>query len=70
MSRVGPPFNKPSPIPQNVDWQSLVRLDGDELEAHDRHVLESLGKEKGVLGTPLVNLEIPPEGSKIGFGVR
>jgi type I restriction enzyme M protein len=27
-----PPFNKPSPIPKNVDWQSLMRLDGDELE--------------------------------------
>jgi len=26
-----PPFNKPSPIPKNVDWQSLMRLDGDEL---------------------------------------
>jgi len=37
------PFNKPSPIPKNVDWQSLLRLDGDELETHYRHVLESLG---------------------------
>ena len=27
-----PPFNKPSPIPKSVDWQSLMRLDGDELE--------------------------------------
>jgi type I restriction enzyme M protein len=45
-----PPFNKPSPIPKNVDWQSLMRLDGDELETHYRHVLESLGKEKGMLG--------------------
>jgi type I restriction enzyme M protein len=42
-----PPFNKPSPIPKNVDWQSLMRLDGDELETHYRHVLESLGKQKG-----------------------
>jgi type I restriction enzyme M protein len=45
-----PPFNKPSPIPKDVDWQSLVRLDGDELETHYRHVLESLGKQKGMLG--------------------
>jgi len=45
-----PPFNKPSPIPKNVDWQSLLRLDGDELETHYRHVLESLGKQKGILG--------------------
>ena len=45
-----PPFNKPSPIPKSVDWQSLMRLDGDELETHYRHVLESLGKQKGMLG--------------------
>ena len=45
-----PPFNKRSPIPKSVDWQSLMRLDGDELETHYRHVLESLGKQKGMLG--------------------
>ena len=45
-----PPHSKPSPIPKNVDWQSLIRLDGDELETHYRHVLESLGKAKGMLG--------------------
>jgi type I restriction enzyme M protein len=45
-----PPFNKPSPVPKNLDWQSLMRLDGDELETHYRHVLESLGKQKGMLG--------------------
>ena len=50
-----PPFNKPSPIPKNVDWQSLMRLDGDELETHYRHVLESLAKQKGMLAG--VNLE-------------
>ena len=38
-----PPFNKPSTIPKNVDWQSLMRLDGDELETHYRPMLESLG---------------------------
>ena len=42
-----PPFNKPSPIPKNVDWQSLLRLDGDELETHYRQVLKSLGKQMG-----------------------
>lgn len=31
-------------------WQSLLRLDGDELEAHYRHVLEELGKQPGMLG--------------------
>jgi type I restriction enzyme M protein len=45
-----PPFNKPSPIPKEFDWQSLLKHDGDELETHYRHVLESLGKEKGMLG--------------------
>jgi type I restriction enzyme M protein len=45
-----PPLNKPSPIPKNVDWQSLMRLDGDKLETHYSHVLESLGKKKGMLG--------------------
>ena len=39
-----------TPIPKRVDWQSLMRLDGDELETHYRHVLESLGKQKGMLG--------------------
>jgi type I restriction enzyme M protein len=41
-------FNKPSPIPKDFDWQSLLKRDGDELETHYRHVLESLGKEKGM----------------------
>lgn len=44
-----PPLNKASPIPKNVDWQSLMCLDGDELETHYRHVLESLGKKKGMI---------------------
>jgi type I restriction enzyme M protein len=41
------PFNKRSPIPKDFDWASLLKRDGDELETHYRHVLESLGKEKG-----------------------
>jgi type I restriction enzyme M protein len=44
------PFNKPSPILRNVDRRSLMRLDGDELEMHYRHVLESPRKQKGMLG--------------------
>ena len=63
------PFNKPSPIPKNVDWQTPKRLDGDELETHYRHVLESLGREMGMLGVIAVNLENPPEGSKIRLTV-
>jgi len=45
-----PPFKKPSAIPKNLDWQSLVEKDGDELELHYRHILDRLGKEKGMLG--------------------
>jgi type I restriction enzyme M protein len=45
-----PPFNKPSTIPQGLDWQSLLEKDGAALEIHYRHILEMLGKEKGMLG--------------------
>ncbi|HNZ59915.1 MAG: N-6 DNA Methylase [Euryarchaeota archaeon ADurb.Bin023] len=45
-----PPFNKPSTIPKEYDWESLQKKDGDELEVHYRHILESLGKESGMLG--------------------
>jgi type I restriction enzyme M protein len=45
-----PPFNKPSTIPGGLDWDSLLKKDGDALEVHYRHILESLGKEKGMLG--------------------
>ncbi|NLY39857.1 MAG: SAM-dependent DNA methyltransferase [Firmicutes bacterium] len=45
-----PPFNKPSIIPPGYDWQSLLKEDGDALEKHYRHILETLGKEKGMLG--------------------
>ncbi len=45
-----PPFNKPSAVPKEFTWPSLLARDGDELETHYRHVLESLGKQKGMLG--------------------
>jgi type I restriction-modification system DNA methylase subunit len=45
-----PPFSKPSIIPKNLDWPSLLKKDGDALEVHYRHILESLGKAKGMLG--------------------
>jgi type I restriction enzyme M protein len=45
-----PPFNKPSTIPDELDWQSLLEKDGTALEAHYRFILDSLGKEKGMLG--------------------
>src|SRR3954463_12008939 len=45
-----PPFNRDAIIPKNLDWASLLRLDGDELETHYRHILTELGKKKGMLG--------------------
>src|SRR5216117_3213497 len=45
-----PPFKKPSAVPKGYDWPSLLAKDGDDLEAHYRHVLDTLGKRKGMLG--------------------
>jgi type I restriction enzyme M protein len=45
-----PPFNKKSNIPKDLDWQSLQKKEGVELEVQYRHILELLGKEKGMLG--------------------
>jgi len=45
-----PPFNKPRTIPNGFDWQSLLQKNGDALESHYRRILETLGKEKGMLG--------------------
>ena len=45
-----PPLNRPSTIPRGFDWQSLLEKDGDALESHYRRILETLGKEKGMLG--------------------
>jgi type I restriction enzyme M protein len=46
-----PPFSKPSSIPKGFGWDTLVKLDGDDLETHYRHTLEELGKRPGMLGT-------------------
>ncbi len=43
-------LKKKSSIPKELNWQSLLTKDGDELEVHYRHILTSLGKEKGMLG--------------------
>ena len=44
------PFNKPSRIPEGLDWKSLLEKDGDALQTRYRKILDSLGKEKGMLG--------------------
>lgn len=46
-----PPFDKPSIIPQDMDWQSLLSRDGADLDVHYRHILSELGKATGMLGT-------------------
>jgi type I restriction enzyme M protein len=38
-------------IPRALDWQSLERLDGDDLDTHYRHILVELGRKPGMLGT-------------------
>jgi type I restriction enzyme M protein len=45
-----PPFNRSSSIPKGFDWPSLLNKDGAELETHYRLILETLGKEPGMLG--------------------
>lgn len=45
-----PPFNKKSIIPKGFDWTSLIKKDGDALETQYKHILENLGKGKGMLG--------------------
>ena len=48
--RTKPPYSQPSGIPDKYSWPSLLKKDGDELFDHYRHLLEELGKEKGLLG--------------------
>ena len=48
--RSRPAYNQPSPVLAGYDWPSLVKKDGDELFDHYRHMLEELGKQKGLLG--------------------
>ncbi|MBM2811086.1 MAG: methylase [Chloroflexi bacterium] len=48
--RTGQPWLQPSAIPEGFDWPSLLARDGDDLEAHYRHTLETLASQKGMLG--------------------
>jgi type I restriction enzyme M protein len=48
--RTKPPYNQPSQIPDKYSWPSLLKKDGDDLFDHYRHLLEELGKGKGMLG--------------------
>ena len=48
--RRSPPYNQPSAVPAKYNWPTLLKKDGDDLFDHYRHMLESLGNEKGLLG--------------------
>ena len=48
--RTKAPYNQPPLVPEKLGWKSLLRLDGPELEVHYRHILEELGKKRGMLG--------------------
>ena len=53
--RSRPPFTllpgyQPPPIPQGVDWPSLLERDGAVLESHYRYTLATLGRQPGTLG--------------------
>jgi type I restriction enzyme M protein len=41
---------EPPRIPPELSWQSLLPLDGDDLETHYRHILTELGRRQGMLG--------------------
>jgi len=43
-------LGKTSPIPEDLNWNSLLSRDGEELESHYRATLIALGKEPGLLG--------------------
>lgn len=45
-----PPYNRKPIVPAEYSWASLLAREGDELEAHYRHILEELGKKPGMLG--------------------
>jgi type I restriction enzyme M protein len=45
-----PPFKKESKVPEKYNWETLAKKDGDALEIQYRHILDNLGKEKGMLG--------------------
>lgn len=45
-----PPYKRKPIVPPQYGWQSLIEKDGDELEVHYRHVLDSLAKQPGMLG--------------------
>ena len=54
------PFSRPAIVPYGLDWASLVRLDGDDLEVQYRHMLAALGRQPGTLGVWMDHLGLAP----------
>ena len=48
--RTKPPHNKKSDIPKDLNWQSLLKEDGAELEVQYNKILTTLGKQEGIMG--------------------
>ena len=48
--RTRAPYHQKDVIPKEYSWRSLLKKDGDELFDQYRHVLETLGNRKGLLG--------------------
>jgi type I restriction enzyme M protein len=48
--RTKSPYNNKSDIPNNLNWQSLLKEDGAELEVHYNKILMTLGKQEGIIG--------------------
>ncbi len=42
-------LDKPSVIPVDLNWQSLLARDGEDLETHYRHILTELGRGSGLI---------------------
>ncbi|MGA9396716.1 MAG: class I SAM-dependent DNA methyltransferase [Anaerolineaceae bacterium] len=52
MDQEGSEFlGKPSAIRQELNWSSLMKKDGEELETHYIHILSELGKGSGLIPT-------------------
>ena len=45
-----PPFNKPTTIPADLDWESLLKESGADLETQYVKTLQGLSNEQGLLG--------------------
>ena len=46
-----PPYNRDSGIPDGCTWQDMRSLKGTELEDKYKSILETLGKQSGLLGS-------------------